>query len=228
MRPSIYTWMPAVALLACGLSTAVLAQPDGGRGGRDGGRDGAVMRGGQQGGIQGQNNPGRIEDLIAPDPFFAWHNRLMQARVGLELGTDEWPRFDAFLRDLGDVVKINERQIWRALGRSRAVASAVPDAHRDVKNLADESRDFTTALDEFAKSYAALLATASPALKQTLQDEYGQALRDSQNGRRRGPQMGGDRASERPADGELREGGRREGSRREGGQGVQGSGSRGP
>jgi hypothetical protein len=148
--------------------------PGGGMpGGGMGGRGGPMRR------PDGLSMP-KPEDMIPPDPLYAWANRLREGRTKLQLQASDWPLFDALLRDLDEVVKSRERQMLRLISRSRPVTSALPDPKRDIQNFAEESRNITAALDDLGKSLLAANA-ANATLQSWLSEQYAQAQVDSRS-----------------------------------------------
>jgi hypothetical protein len=129
-----------------------------------------------------------VEDFIAPDPLLAWHARLQSLGEQLSLNASQRVAFDEFLRELDQMVKLNERQVWRVIGRSKAIASAVPDALRDLTAAKEDARDYAMAWDDVSNRYARLISLLGSDQQLLIQQAYGDSLASSTL-QKRPPQM---------------------------------------
>jgi len=80
-----------------------------------------------------------LEDLIHPDPWRLWHQKVCKARELLALDVDQAIAFDAWMRELLDWVTLNERRRVAVINLAGAVVSARADVARMLLRRSKES-----------------------------------------------------------------------------------------
>ena len=154
-----------VSVLCC-LSGISQAQPSGG--GRPPAGSGSPKTG-MPGSVQ---KPVSLEDMLAPDPFHLWHVDLLKTRASLGLDASQTEAFDAWMRELQDLVTLNERRLWHAVGRSRPVVAARTDFARDLTGELDEANDRASAFKDALRRWTELATLLSPEQHELLNQSY--------------------------------------------------------
>jgi len=116
--------------------------------------------------------PPDLESLIPPDPWRLWHGRLLEARAGLALDADQQRHYDAFLRELDDVQRLNSQRVLRAVHRVPPSASARTDIERDIRAEAADAADWAAALNDLATRWRALQAVLPPPQRARVDNAY--------------------------------------------------------
>lgn len=150
------------------LSSASQAQPGGGRPPSGSGLPKGDMPPVAQ-------KPRSIEEMLPPDPLRLWHADLIQARTSLGLDPSQAVAFDVWTRELQDLVLLNERRLWRAIGRSRRVLASRPDVARELAGELDEASDRTRAFEDALQRWNALQALLSPEQRERMSQLYAQS-----------------------------------------------------
>ena len=160
-----FQWLLWMVLCLSGISQA---QPGGGRpppgsGAPKGGMPPAAQK------------PPSLEEMLPPDPLRLWHADLIQARTSLGLDSSQAVAFDVWTRELQDLVLLNERRLWRAIGRSRPVVASRPDVARDLAGELDEASDRARAFEDALQRWNALQALLSPEQRERMSRGYAQS-----------------------------------------------------
>jgi len=116
--------------------------------------------------------PPDLESLIPPDPWRLWRARLLEDRAGLALNADQQPLYDAFVRELDDVQRINSRRVLRAVRHVPPMASARTDIERDIRAEAADATDWAAALTDLASRWRALQGVLSPSQRGRVDGAY--------------------------------------------------------
>ena len=154
-----------VLLIAAGLSQAQMGP--GGGGGMGGGPPG--------GGKQGAAAAGRtltLDDLIPPDPWRIWQERLLMDAPTLGLRQEQLPPFNDFVRELGEASQLKGVRTLRSMRGAPLVVSAVTDVSRDFRLAIDDAREWVKALQDLDSRWQALRAVLSPAQQAQLDASY--------------------------------------------------------
>jgi hypothetical protein len=120
--------------------------------------------------------PASADDFIVPNPLYVWHAKMQSMRGTLGLTPPQSIAFEDFLTDLSLTVKFNERQVWRVLGRSRVVVSAVANPERDLSMAKEDAQDAAKTLDDLTTHYAKLMSILDAQQKQLIVQSYGESL----------------------------------------------------
>lgn len=147
-------------LLALSLATAVAASAQSRGGGPGGGGRGGGDRPVQSCADAAAGPPSRqqLADLAPPDPLAALHSLMTERRPALQLTPTQAPVFDAMLRDLKDLVDVNERRFWRVVATGPVSAAASSDLAHQLSNDGDEEQDRLAAIKDFLQDWAQLRA----------------------------------------------------------------------
>jgi len=167
----------ALTALACWCWTAAQAQMGPGSG----------PPGAGGGGHNGSRNPSRaaapaeqrapaLEDLMPPDPWHIWGERLALDSATLALTPAQQPAFDAFVRELDLAAQFNSARLMRAMRHRPSAVSANPDVARDLRLEADDAQDWLATLADLRRSWDTLLAGLTPAQQSSLQASYRASL----------------------------------------------------
>ncbi|WP_374659332.1 hypothetical protein [Inhella sp.] len=116
--------------------------------------------------------PASLEELLPPDPLHLWHAHLIQARTSLGLDAAQAVAFDVWTRELQDLVTLNERRLWRAIGRSRPVVSSRTDVALDLAGELDEASDRARAFEDALQRWNALQALLNPEQRERMSQGY--------------------------------------------------------
>lgn len=173
-----------LVLLAAGWCIGAQAQMGPGGGGPPGGMGQGMGPGGK-----GRSAPApaerqrmpTLDDLVPPDPLRMWLDRLERLELGapgLVLAEAQAPAFRAFVRELHEVVQLNAQRLQRQVRRVPPAVSASVDVGRDLRQEADEARDWINALDDLGARWEALCAVLSPE-QRTVMDGIYRSSRDT-------------------------------------------------
>jgi len=190
MNLTSVSWCPpgARALRAASAATALLiaiasmpatAQMGGGMGGMGPGGGGRHGGGGREGGKAAsspQEQP-TLDDLMAPDPWRIWLDKLQLDAPRLALTPQQQPLFDDFLRELDMAAQFNAQRVSRAVRHRPNSVSALVDVSRDLRAQSDDAQDWIAALADLSQRWEALHATLNPE-QQALVDASYRAARD--------------------------------------------------
>lgn len=163
MRPIHAAWVLS-ALLLVGLAQAQLP-PGGGRPSPGG----APPRGMPQ--LPPMKMPS-LEELIPPDPLQRWHEQLTATRGAMALEPEQAQAFDAWMRELKDLVSLNERRMWVVIGRSRPLVSARADVTQELNAELESATDRLRALEDMMARWQALQSVLNPTQRDQLTDAY--------------------------------------------------------
>ncbi len=178
----------ALLLLIATASPPSMAQMGGGMGPGGGGRHNG---GGREGGNAAtpQEQP-TLDDLMAPDPWRIWLDKLQLDSPRLALSPQQQPVFDAFMRELDLAAQSNAQRVNRAVRHRPSSVSALVDVSRDLRTQSDEAQDWVAALADLSLRWEALRAVLAPE-QQALVDASYRAARDASaagaRGNRRDP-----------------------------------------
>ena len=153
-----------VLLIATGLSQAQMGPGAGG--GMGGGPPG--------GGKPATPAAGRtltLDDLIPPDPWRIWQERLLMDAPRVSLRQEQLPRFNDFVRELGEASQLKGVRTLRSM-RGALVVSAVTDVSRDFRLAIDDAREWVSALQDLDSRRQALRAVLSPAQQAQMDASY--------------------------------------------------------
>ena len=121
----------------------------------------------------GASRPERtLDDLLPPDPWWHWQERLLQAREGLALTPAQAPVFEAFVHELDELRRLNGQRVMRALRPAPPVVSAVVDVARDLRNEAGDAHDWQQALEDLGQRWQALVAVLQPGQRAQVEAAY--------------------------------------------------------
>jgi hypothetical protein len=148
-----------------GMGSGAGARPGGGGGG--GGRDTASSP---------QEQP-TLDDLMAPDPWRIWLDRLQVDSPRLALTPPQQPLFDALLNELDLASQFNAQRVSRAVRYRPNSVSALIDISRDLRKQSEEAQDWVGALTDLSQRWEALRAALNPE-QQALVDAAYRAARD--------------------------------------------------
>lgn len=159
-----------VLAFATGLSQAQMG-PGGGGGGGGGGMGGGSSGGGKQA-APATARTLTLDDLIPPDPWRIWHERLLMDAPKLGLSPEQSPPFNDFVRELGDASQLKGIRTLRSMRGAPPVVSAVTDVERDFRLAVDDAREWLNALQDLGSRWRALRAVLSPAQQAQLDASY--------------------------------------------------------
>jgi hypothetical protein len=181
-RRALQAASAATALLIAIAATPAAAQlggggmgpPSGGGHGHGGGRPGGGSGGNAATGAQ---EPPTLDDLMAPDPWRIWLDKLQLDSPRLALTSRQQPLFDAFIRELDLASQFNAQRISLAVRHRANSVSALVDISRDLRQQSDEAQDWVAALADLGQRWEALRAVLNPE-QQGLVDAAYRAARD--------------------------------------------------
>lgn len=104
----------------------------------------------------------RVEDMVPPDPLRLWRERLLQMQPTLILDAPQAEAYDALVRELGDMVRLNERRTLRMLAGSGLAVSGIPDVGRDLRYEREETADEAAAAADVLKRWTELEQRIAP------------------------------------------------------------------
>lgn len=193
---AVVCWaVAAAALLWAGAAQAQMGP--GGMGPPGGGGGGGMgPPGGAKPSAPAEQRTVTLDDLMPPDPWRIWHERLRMDAASLRLSSAQEPAFQVFLRELDEAGRLNATRVMRGMRRAPAVVSAVVDVGRDLRQEADDARDWLNALDDLAARWDALRQQLTPEQQAQVDAAY-RASRDAARPRQ-GPPPGGGVAAGRP------------------------------
>jgi hypothetical protein len=171
-------------LLAVGWCIGAQAQMGPGGGGPPGGMGQGMAPGGKGPSAAAPAERPRmptLDDLVPPDPLRIWLDRLERLELGapgLVLTESQVPAFRAFVRELHEAVQLNAQRLQRQMRRMPPSVSASVDVGRDLRQEADEARDWINALDDLRSRWEALCAVLSPG-QRTMMDGIYRSSRDT-------------------------------------------------
>jgi hypothetical protein len=110
----------------------------------------------------------RVEDMVPADPLRLWRERLLQLRPTLTLDAPQAEAYDAFVRELGDMVKLNERRMLRMLAGSGLAVSGIPDVGRDLRYEREEASDEAAAAADVSSRWTELEQRLAPELREAI------------------------------------------------------------
>jgi hypothetical protein len=171
-------WAPTTLLGLAALALGAQAQMGPGGGGPPGGMGG--MGPGKGAPSAAEREPQRmptLEDLMPPDPWRIWLDQLRLNEAKLALTDAQRPAYLAFLRELDESVRLNGQRMQRGMRRTPLAVSATVDVARDLRQEADDARDWQAALDDLGMRWAALAKVLTPA-QQGLVDTLYRTSRD--------------------------------------------------
>jgi hypothetical protein len=113
-----------------------------------------------------------LEELAPPDPLRLWHGQLIAERDALALDPDQAAAFDAWMRELKDLVTLNERRLWAVIGRSRQLVSARADIAKELNAELEAATDRVRTLEDLVAHWQALNTVLSPAQRDRLTETY--------------------------------------------------------
>lgn len=188
----------AAAVLLCAGAAQAQMGPGGGMGPPGGGMGGGMgPPGGGKPAAAAEPRTMTLDDLMPPDPWRIWQERLRLGAGSLRLSAAQEPVFQAFLRELDEAGRLNATRVMRGMRRAPAVVSAVVDVGRDLRQEADDARDWLAAVDDLAARWAALRQQLSPE-QQAQVDALYRASREAARPRQGPPPGGGGAVSARP------------------------------
>jgi hypothetical protein len=116
-----------------------------------------------------------LEELVPPDPLRLWHADLLRQRGAFGLDAAQGAAFEAWMGELRDVVTLNERRLWVAIGRSRPVVSARADVMHDLAGELDQASERVRALEDLITRWKALQDVLTPTQRERLVESYAQS-----------------------------------------------------
>jgi hypothetical protein len=113
-----------------------------------------------------------LEDLVPPDPLRLWHAELLGMRAALALDGVQDAAFEAWLRELRDLVTLNERRLWIVMGRSKPVVSARADVTREWAGELDQASERVQALQDLIERWKSMQALLSETQRDRIAQSY--------------------------------------------------------
>lgn len=144
-------------LPATGLSQAQMG-PGGGGGG---GLRGDTPRVGKQGAPTAARTP-TLDDLLPPDPWRIWQERLLMDAPTLALRLEQLQPFNDFVREPGEASEFKGIRTVRSMRRAPPAVSAVTDVARDFRLAAEDARERINVLQDLDSRWQALRAVLPP------------------------------------------------------------------
>lgn len=162
----VFTSTPTLAQMGgMGGMGGVGGPPGGGRPG-GGGREGG---GGKAGTPQEQPT---LDDLMAPDPWRIWLEKLQLDVPRLALTPEQRPLFDDFVRELDLARQSNTQRVNGVLRRRPNSVSALVDIGRDLRKQSEEAQDWVSALGDLSQRWEALRAVLNPQQQALVNESY--------------------------------------------------------
>lgn len=168
-------FVAAALLIAAALPAAAQM---GGMGGRGGGGHGGGGRGGPGNAAPSAQEQPTLDDLMAPDPWRIWLEKLQLDSPRLALTPQQQPLFDGFVRELDLASQANAQRVARAVRRRPSSVSAQVDVGRDLRQQSDDAKDWQSAVDDLRQRWEALRAVLSSE-QQALVDAAYRASRET-------------------------------------------------
>jgi hypothetical protein len=165
------TW----ALVGWGALSPAAAQMGPGGGGPPGGGRGGAPSGAAAAPRAEESRSPSLEALLPPDPWRAWAQRLAELRPTLALAPAQCLALDDFLRELQQASQFKGQRLLRAVRQRPPAVSALTDVARDLRQEAEDARDWLDTLADLQGRWSALAAALTPAQ----QDLVHAAYRDS-------------------------------------------------
>ena len=153
-------------LIATGLSHAQR-----GPGGGEGGRGSGTHSGGKKTAPTAARTLS-LEDLMPPDPWRIWQERLLLDAPALGLRAEQLSPFNEFVHELGEASQFKGIRALRSMRGAPPVVSAVTDVARDFSLAVDDARDWINALQDLDSRWKALRTVLSPAQQALLDASY--------------------------------------------------------
>lgn len=104
---------------------------------------------------QAQRPERTLDDLLPPDPWRLWHDRLVAELPALALQPEQAGPFQVFLNELDTLQRLNGQRVQRATRQRSPVLSAVVDVSRDLRIESGDARDWMLALDDLDQRWQA-------------------------------------------------------------------------
>lgn len=113
-----------------------------------------------------------LDDLMPPDPWRIWHERLLMDAPKLGLQPEQLQPFNDFVRELGEASQLKGTRTLRSVRGAPPVVSAVTDVSRDFRLAVDDARGWINALQDLDSRWQALRAVLSPTQQAQLDASY--------------------------------------------------------
>lgn len=157
-------------LIAAGLSQAQMG-PGGGGGGGGGGKGGSPSSCGKQTAPAAACSR-TLDDLMPPDPWRIWQQRLLLDAPALGLRQEQLLPFNDFVRELGEASQLKSIYTLRSMHGAPQVVSAVTNVARDLRLATEDAREWVNALQDLDSRWQTLRAVLSPTQQAQLDASY--------------------------------------------------------
>ena len=120
--------------------------------------------------------------MVPADPLRLWRDRLLQMRPTLTLDAPQADAYDAFVRELGDMVRLNERRMLRILAGSGLAVSGIPDVSRDLRHEREEASDEAGAAADVLSRWTELEQRLAPEQREVISTAWAQSRAQAARG----------------------------------------------